>query len=104
MSSPVCTPQFFSVSLRLWHVNLDKPNSACVHAKSLQSCATLWIPWTVAHQLPLSMGFSRQEYWSGLPCPPPVDLPDPEIEPASLMSLHWQMDSLSLAPPGKPQS
>ena len=35
---------------------------------------------------PLSMGFSRQEYWSGLPCPPPGDLPDPEIEPVSLMS------------------
>ena len=37
-------------------------------------------PWTVAHQAPLSMGFSRQEYWSGLPCPPPGDLPDPGIE------------------------
>ena len=42
--------------------------------------------WTVAHQAPLSMGFSRQEYWSGLPCSPPGDLPDPGIEPASLMS------------------
>ena len=37
--------------------------------------------WTVAHQAPLSMGFSRQECWSGLPCPPPGDLPDPRIEP-----------------------
>ena len=36
---------------------------------------------TVAHQAPLSMGFPRQEYWSGLPCPPPGDLPDPGIEP-----------------------
>ena len=43
-------------------------------------------PWTVAHQAPLSMGFSRQEYWSGLPCPPSEDLPDPGIEPASLQS------------------
>ena len=43
-------------------------------------------PWTVAHQAPLSMGFSRQEYWSGLPCPPPGDLPDPGMEPESLMS------------------
>ena len=42
--------------------------------------------WTVAHQNPLSMGFSRQEYWSGLPCPPPGDLPRPGIEPTSLMS------------------
>ena len=42
--------------------------------------------WTVAHQAPLSMGFSRQEYWSGLPWPPPGDLPDPGIKPASLVS------------------
>ena len=41
-------------------------------------------PWTAAHQAPLSMGFSRQEDWSGLPCPPPRDLPDPGIEPVSL--------------------
>ena len=40
-------------------------------------CPTLVTPWTVAHQAPLSMEFSRQEYWSGLPCPPPGDLPDP---------------------------
>ena len=44
---------------------------------------TLWI---VAHQAPLSMGFSRQEYWSGLPCSPPGNLPDPGIEPAFLLS------------------
>ena len=43
-------------------------------------------PWTVARQAPLSMGFSRQDYWSGLPCPPPEDLPSPEMEPKSLMS------------------
>ena len=50
---------------------------------SVQLFATLW---TVAHQAPLSMGFSRQEYWRGLPCPPPRDLPNPGIEPSSLMS------------------
>ena len=44
------------------------------------------IPWTVACQAPLSMQFSRQEYWSGLPCPPAGDLPDPVIQPTSLMS------------------
>ena len=44
-------------------------------------------PWTVDHQAPLSMGFSRQEYWTGLPCPPPGDLPNPEMEPMSLISL-----------------
>ena len=43
-------------------------------------------PWTVALQAPLSMGFSRQEYWSGLPLPPPGDLPNPGIQPTSLKS------------------
>ena len=43
-------------------------------------------PWTVAHQAPLSTGFSRQEYWSGLPCPLPGDLTDPAIKPVSLTS------------------
>ena len=42
--------------------------------------------WTIAHQAPLSMGFSRQEYWSGLPCPPPGDLPNPGIELMPLRS------------------
>ena len=48
-----------------------------------QSCLTLAISWTVAHQVPLSMGSPRQEYWSGLPFPPPGDLPDPGIKPIS---------------------
>ena len=54
---------------------------------------------TVAHQAPLSMGFSRQEYWSGLPYLPPEDFPDPGIEP---MSPALQVDSLLFEPPGKP--
>ena len=54
--------------------------------KSLQLYPTLVILWTVARQAPLSMGFSRQEYWSVLPCPPPEDLPDPGIESVSLTS------------------
>ena len=49
----------------------------------VQLCVTLW---TAAPQAPLSMGIFRQEYWSGLPCPPPGDLPDPGIQPVSLMS------------------
>ena len=57
-----------------------------VHAKSPQSCLTLCNPMDLAGQAPLSMRFSRQEYWSGLPCPPPGHLPDPEIIPASLAS------------------
>ena len=55
-------------------------------------------PWTVTHHVPLSMGFSRQEYWSGLPFPPPGDLPDPGIEPGSPA---LQPDSLLSEPPGK---
>ena len=56
-------------------------------------------PWTVALQAPLSMGCPRQEYWSGLPFPPPGDLPDPGIEP---VSPALQVDSLPTEPPGKP--
>ena len=51
---------------------------------------------------PLSMGFSRHEYWSGLPCPPPGDLPNPGMERLSLSLLYWQAGSLPLGPPGKP--
>ena len=51
-----------------------------VRAKSLQLCLTLLTPWTVAYQASLSTGFSRQEYWNGLPCPPPGDLPNPGME------------------------
>ena len=57
-------------------------------------------PWTAAHQTPLSMGFSRQEYWRGLTCPPPGDLPNPGIEPRS--PTLWA-DSLLSEPPGKPK-
>ena len=53
------------------------------HSSSVKLFAT---PWTVARQAPLSTGFSRQEYWSGLPCPPPGDLSNIGIKPASLMS------------------
>ena len=56
------------------------------HLSRVWLCVTLW---TVAHQAPLSMGFSRQEYLSGLPCPSPGDLPDPGIKPTSLMSPAW---------------
>ena len=54
-------------------------------------------PWTVAHQASLSMGFSRQEYWSGLPFPSPGDLPDPGIKPKSPI---LQADALTSEPPG----
>ena len=56
-------------------------------------------PWTVAYQAPPSMGFSRQECWSGLPFPSPGDLPNPGIEPGSPA---LQVDTLTSEPPGKP--
>ena len=59
------------------------------------------IPWTVARQAPLSMGFSRPEYWSGLLCPTPGDPPNPRIEPRSPAS---QADSLPPEPSGKPKN
>ena len=65
----------------------------------VQLCAALR---TVAHQAPLSMGFSRQEYWSGLPCPPPGDLPNARNEPASLMSPASVGGFLPLVPLRKP--
>ena len=65
-----------------------------------KSCLTLAIPWTVACQAPLSMGFSRQEYWSGLPFPSPGGLPNPGIEPRSPA---LEADALTSEPPGKPE-
>ena len=62
-------------------------------------CPTLAIPWTVAHQISLSMGFSRQEYWSGLPYSSPGDLADSVIEP---VSPAFQADSLALNHQGSP--
>ena len=63
------------------------------------SCVQLFVtPWTVAHQAPLSMGFSRQEYWNGLPFPSPGNLPDPGIKPGSPA---LQADSLPFVPSGK---
>ena len=63
-----------------------------------KSCLTFANPWSVARQAPLSMGFSRQEYWSGLPFPSPGDLPNPGIKPRSL---ELQADSSPTEPPGK---
>ena len=66
----------------------------------LQLCLTLCDPITVACQASLSMRFSRQEYWSGWPCPPPGDLPNPGIEPRSPT---LQVDSVPSEPPEKPK-
>ena len=55
------------------------------------SCLTLCEPMDIAHQSPLSMGFSKQEYWSGFPCSPPGDLPHPGIEPRSIYISRWML-------------
>ena len=65
-----------------------------------QSCPTLCNPMDCSHQAPLSMGLSRQEFWSELPFPSPGDLPNPGIKPGS-PALHT--DTLPSEPPGKPQ-
>jgi len=70
-----------------------------VKVKSVSRVRLFATPWTVAHQAPLSMGFSRQEYWSGLPFPSPGDLPNLGIESTSPA---LQADALTSAPPGKP--
>ena len=67
-------------------------------AQSLSRVQLFVTPWTVARQAPLSMGVSRQEYWSGLLCAPPGDLPNPGFKPRSPA---LQADSLLSAPPGK---
>ena len=64
----------------------------------LQSCQTLVTSWTVAYQAPPSMGFSKQEHWSGLPFPSPGDLPDPGIQPGSPASAGG---FFTTEPPGK---
>ena len=68
--------------------------------KSLSRVRLFATPWTVAYQALPSVGFSRQEYWSGLPFPSPGDLPDPGIKPGSLA---LEADALTSEPPGNPQ-
>ena len=94
LGPPFKTPPAYSVNPSYWHP--AGQNSVTwemkslfwlwMHAKSLQLCPTLCEPIDVACQTPLSMAFSRQEYWSGLPCPSPRDLSDPGIELVSLES------------------
>ena len=69
--------------------------------KLLSRVQLLATPWTVVHQAPPSMEFSRQEYWSGLPFPSPGDLPDPGIKPGSPA---LQADALPSEPPGNPKN
>ena len=88
---------------------LHKTPNYCFHRVTSHTCCAVLsrsvvsnsaTPWTVAHQAPLSMGFSRQEHWSSLPCPPPGDLSNAGIKPTSPV---LQVD-LPSEPPGKPQN
>ena len=87
---PACAPQLRPVCV-----------CVCVCAVT-QSCPTLCDPQTVAHQAPLPIEFSRQEFWSGLPFPSPGDLPNPRIKPASPMSPALAGKFFTTGPPGKP--
>ena len=69
-----------------------------MNVQSLRCVQLFGTPWTVASQAPLSMGFSRQEYWTGLPCPPPGHLLHPGMEPMSPVSPALQADSLPTEP------
>ena len=89
---------------RLWSIGSqtvghDWSNLACVVVQLFSHVWLFVTPWIVAQWLICPWGFSRQEYWSGLPCPPPGDLPNPGIEPRSPA---LQVDSLPSEPPGKP--
>ena len=81
-----------------------RPPNSSLSERNLTSFSITWdvlSPNQVAFQAPLLMGLSKQEYWSGLPWPPPGDFPDLGIKPESLVSLALQVDSLLTEPPGK---
>ena len=79
----------------------SNPGSHLRHVCVLSHVPLFVTPWTVAHQAPLSMGFSRQEYWSGLLFPTPGDLPDPGIEHESLVSPALTGGFFTTEQPGK---
>ena len=83
-----------------FHCFLKMNAVLCSVASFMSDSVTLW---TVSHQAPLSVGFSRQEHWSELPCPPPKDLPNLGIEPISPVSPALQAGSSPTEPPGKPK-
>ena len=88
------------LNFRTWQSEALVCYLMCVCDLCMHACfSSIWLfvtLWTVAHQAPLSMGFSSQEYWTGLPCPPPRDLPNPGIETASPETPALQVDSLPL--------
>ena len=96
---PIIKHQIIKEKCFLWIHPCQTWTAACSGCAESLSCVQLFVtPRTVARQAPLSLGFSRQEHWSGLPCPPPGDLPNPGIKPRSFM---LQADSLPSEPAGK---
>ena len=93
---------FDNIKYPLWLKTLQDVDTEGTWKWKWKSLSRVWvfeIPWTVAYQASLSMGFSRQEYWSGLPFPSPGDLPDSGIKPGSPA---LEGDALTSEPPGKP--
>ena len=91
-----------NITGRRWKKTAEEEDGEITKWKKVKSLSRVRLfatPWTVAYQAPPSMGFSRQECWSGLPFPFPGDLPDPGIEPGSPV---LQADALPSEPPGKP--
>ena len=85
-----------------WFLPYNNVNQPCEsEVKSLSRVRLFATPWTVAYHAPPSMGFSRQEYWSGLPFPSPGDLPNSGFEPGSPA---FQAEALTSEPPGNPPS
>ena len=95
------TRNFLRVGPCISLIFIHRQPLTCADSASSVMSISVWPYGLQPASLP-SMGFSRQEYWSGLPCPSPGDLPDPGTEPRSIY-LHWQAGSLPLTPPGKSQ-
>ena len=98
---PKLLPVLWLTSCKSEVLTISPTQDAKVKVKSLSRIRLFATPWTVAYQASLSMGFSRQEYWSGLPFPSPGDLPNPGIEPGSPA---LEADALTSEPPGKPRN
>src|SRR5574339_618164 len=96
LSSGTCSLLLLRDIIHSHSLKCVRNNSVCL----ISRVGLFATSWTVAHQAPLSMGFSRQEYWSGLPFPSLGDLPDPGIEPRSPA---LQVDALPSEPPGNPR-
>ena len=95
---------FHFIYEEIWskYVSQAHKNIACMCAKLIQSCPTFWDAMDCNPPGSSVHGFSRQEYWSWLLCPPPGDLPTQGSNPSLLCLLHWQVGSLPLVPSGKP--